>query len=392
MSENKNMPGLRPMFKSDNRFGVSDALLDAVKSVMEAGEPSELQKRIQDARNKAAQDPATPGLVPYTPGTTVKANPTATASTGYTNNTAASAGEEWPGKSIGRPKPAEVPATKNPALGQQSSQQVSQDPGPSQSNRAAEMNVAGGDARMQPKAAAPKPAAPQGDWNGSWRGVPKPGEVPATKNPNLGQQRSQQDQERSDEKKIGSTDVGLAKPAAPNAAKPAAPGAAAPKPGAAPTPPAAGGDRKPNWMERTFGGGKTEAPVDYNDQSPLGALRQYDAAKKAGTLPPVSAAPSQAKPAAPAAAPKPAAPIATTTAPAAKPVPTPPPRPASTPSAPAPTPTPKVNIPTTNTMADAGEAKPKPEEVKKPVAAREEYDLFSENELERVKQIASRIK
>jgi hypothetical protein len=48
-------------------------------------------------------------------------------------------------------------------------------------------------------------------------------------------------------------------------------------------------------------------------------------------------------------------------------------------------------------MADAGEAKPKPEEVKKPVAApqsyaREEYDLFSENELERVKQIASRIK
>jgi hypothetical protein len=96
------------------------------------------------------------------------------------------------------------------------------------------------------------------------------------------------------------------KPAAPQAAKPAAPA------------PAAAGERKPNWMERTFGGGKTEAPVDYNDQSPLGALRQYDAAKKAGTLGPMSGPPSQAPAAKPAA-----------TAARAAPAPTPAPRPAA---------------------------------------------------------------
>jgi hypothetical protein len=96
------------------------------------------------------------------------------------------------------------------------------------------------------------------------------------------------------------------KPAAPQAAKPAAPA------------PAAAGERKPNWMERTFGGGKTEAPVDHNDQSPLGALRQYDAAKKAGTLGPMSGPPSQAPAAKPAA-----------TAARAAPAPTPAPRPAA---------------------------------------------------------------
>ena len=85
---------------------------------------------------------------------------------------------------------------------------------------------------------------------------------------------------------------------------PSAPTPSAPKP-AAPAAPSAPAGRQPNWMERTFGGGKTSAPVDYNDQSPLGALRQYDAAKAAGAFDkPEASAP---KPAAPRpAAPRPA--------------------------------------------------------------------------------------
>jgi hypothetical protein len=380
MSENKNMPGLRPMLKSDNRFGVSDALYDAVKSVMEA-DKTPLQMRIEAERQKKAEaekqtgqnnldaserqmvgsknvgdinrarvdsanqiDKAEQGMV-GSKNTVPGVSPTI-------SNVKPQAGapSQDPGDrgSLVTSKPvSQDPGDRGSSV---TSKPVSQDPGdrgssvaPNQSNRAAEMNVTGGDARMQPKAAAPKPAAP-------------------------------------------------------NAAKPAAPAA-----------PAAPAGRQPNWMERTFGGGKTEAPVDYNDQSPLGALRQYDAAKKAGTLGPMTGPPTQgATPAA-----KPAAPIASTTAPAAKPASTPPPRPATAvstpaPAATAPAPTPKVNIATqgttsdageakpkvntTSTMSDAGEAKPKPEEEKKPAYAREEYDLFSENEIERVKQIASRIK
>ena len=315
MSENKNMPGLRPMLKSDNRFGVSEALLDAVKSII-----SEAGLRMGDP-NAAKPEPAM-----------------TFADRQATKDDMTRQKQQIPG--MDRNDKTGVPrGASNADYGASASDQGGGSmPAPSQSNRAAEMNVAGGDARMQPKTAAPKPAAP-------------------------------------------------------NVAKPAAP-----------TTPAAPAGRQPNWMERTFGGGKTEAPVDYKDQSPLGAMRQYDAAKKAGTLGPMTGPPTQGaapKPAAPAV--KPAAPIASTTAPAAKPVPTPPPRPATAvstpaPAATAPAPTPKVNIPATNTMSDAGEAKPKPEEVKKPVPAltqsyaREEYDLFSENELERVKQIASRIK